>query len=114
MLRPYLVPGTRCLEVPAITKDIPLGHHRSGGPARVLVSTGSGSLGAGPGFRASTDAALARVLDVLTEQVTSGCVGKVTVVLGADARLAGTWRHPPGWLQVIAGPVELAGIYCPA
>ena len=110
-LRTHLVPGTRCLEVPAITKDIPLGHHPCSGQARVLVSTGGGSLGADPGFRAATDAALACVLDVLAEQVTLGHVGKVTVVLGADARLAGTWRHPPGWLQVVAGPVELAGMY---
>jgi len=92
--RPHLVPGTRCLEVPAITKDIPLGHYPCGGPARVLVSTGGGSLGADPGFRAATDTALACVLGVLAEQVTRGRVGKVTVVLGADARLAGTWRHP--------------------
>lgn len=77
----------------------------------MLVSTGGGSLRADPGFRAATDAALAGVLDLLAEQVILGHVGKVTVVLGADARLDGTWRHPPGWLQVIAEPVELTGMY---
>ncbi len=110
-LRPELVPGTPCLEVPAITKDIPLDHQLAGGPPRVLVSTGGGSLRAGPGFRAATDAALACVLDALAEQAVLGAIAKVTVVLGADAGLTGTWRHPPGWLQVTAGPVELAGMY---
>jgi hypothetical protein len=109
--RPNLVPGTPCLEVPAITKDIPLDHYPADGPARVLVSAGGGSLRADPGFRAATDAAVACVLHVLAEQVTLGRVGTVTVVLGADAALDGSWRHQPGWLQVIAEPVEMADLY---
>ena len=110
-LRPDLVPGTPCLVVPAITKDIPLDHHPAGGPSRVLVSTGGGSLRADPSFRAGTDAALACVLQVLAEQVALGRAGTVTVVLGADARLDNSWRHSAGWLRVIAEPVELAGLY---
>ncbi len=110
-LRPDLVPGTPCLEVPAITKDIPLDHHPAGGPPRVLVSTGGGSLRADPSFRAATDAALTCVLQVLAEQVALGRVGTVTVVLGADARLDLSWRHSARWLRVIAEPVELAGLY---
>lgn len=110
-LRTDLVPGVRCLEVPAITKDIPLSHNPANGPTRVLISTGGGSLRASPGFRAATDAALACVLDLLSEQVTLGRVGHATVVLGADARIGHAWRHPRDWLQVIEGPLELAGMY---
>jgi len=110
-LRPDLVPGTPCREVPVITKDIPLSHEPASGPPRVLVSTGGGSLRAHPSFRAATDTALARVLDVLAGQAAAGNIGHVTVVLGADARLTGRWRHPPGWLHVIPGPIEMSGMY---
>jgi hypothetical protein len=108
---PGLLPGTPCLELPAVTKDISLCHRPSKGTPRVLVSTGGGSLGADPAFRAATDIALARVLDVLSEQVTDGRVSTVTVVLGADASLTGKWLRPPRWLHVVTQPVEIAAMY---
>ncbi len=109
--RPHLVPGTPCLEVPAIVKDIPPGGRAISGPPRVLVSTGGGSLRAHPGFRTATDAALACVLDALAEQACLGHIGTATVVLGTDAHLPERWRRTSGWLHVIDGPVELAGLY---
>jgi hypothetical protein len=111
VLYPDLVPGTPCLEVPAVTKDIPLRHRPSPGAPRVLVSTGGGSLRADPSFRAATDAALGSVLDALSEEVTAGRAGTVTVILGADASLTGQWRRPPRWLRVVYGPVEMVGLY---
>jgi UDP:flavonoid glycosyltransferase YjiC (YdhE family) len=109
--RPHLVPGTPCLEVPAITKHISPTHHRVTGPPRVLISTGGGSVGAHPGFHAATQVALASVLDALSEHEVRGQVGKVTVVLGADARLPDSGRDRPERLHVIDEPVELADLY---
>jgi len=108
---PHLVPGTPCLEVPAITKQVATGHRRTGGPPRVLVSTGGGSMGAHPGFRAATQAALGCVLDALAEQAAHGRAGQVTVVLGADARLPADRHGLFEGLHVIDEPVELTDLY---
>jgi len=108
---PQLVAGIPCLEVPAISKDIPLDYHRTDGPPRVLVCTGGGSLRSHAQFRASTDNALDQVLDTLSHLVGEHQVGKVSLVLAADARLTDRWRRAPPWLEVLSGPVELADLY---
>jgi UDP:flavonoid glycosyltransferase YjiC (YdhE family) len=110
VLRPCLVPGTPCLEVPALVRDIPLGRYRTAGPVRVLVSTGGGSLH-NPQLRIATDQALAQVLDTLAPLVDAGEIGDVSVVLGADAALRRNWQHDAGWLNVIPAPADLAGLY---
>ena len=106
---PGLVPGIRCLEVPAIVKDIPLVHRRPAGPPRVLVSMGGGSLSADPRFREATDAALAALLAELDALVTRRAVASVTVVLGADVTLP--MACAPPWLAVAAHPTELTALY---
>lgn len=108
--RPALVRGTPCIEIPPLTKDVPLEHRRADGAPRVLVTTGGGSL-RNDDLRASTDAALAQILDVLTDLVDSDEVGSVRVVLGCDARLPDRWRNVPTWLEVSDVPVELAHLY---
>jgi hypothetical protein len=108
-LQPQLVPDTPCLEVPALVKDVALSHCRATGPPRVLVSTGGGSLRS-PSLRAATDQALAHVLDALAAMAEAGCVGKVSVVLGADATLPAQWRQVT-WMTAINGPTELADLY---
>ena len=40
--RPELIPGTVCLEVPALCQDIPLCYQPAAGAPRVLVTTGGG------------------------------------------------------------------------
>ncbi|WP_146605772.1 UDP-N-acetylglucosamine--N-acetylmuramyl-(pentapeptide) pyrophosphoryl-undecaprenol N-acetylglucosamine transferase [Micromonospora craterilacus] len=103
-----VVPGVPCLRVPAIVKDIVHPGATRTGSARVLVSTGGGSLGAHPDFRLATDAAFAKVLELLEALVGTGAIGAVTVVLGADATL------PPRafeWLTMIHRPVELTDLY---
>jgi UDP-N-acetylglucosamine:LPS N-acetylglucosamine transferase len=108
---PDLVASTPCLEVPAITKDIPLRHRHAGRLPRVLVCAGGGSIGSDPGFRSATDAAVALVLDALSELAREDHVGTVSLILGADAALPDRWQTAPRWLQVIDGPVELADLY---
>ena len=103
-----LVPGVPCIRVPAIVKDIAHPGSTRTGRIRVLVSTGGGSLGAHPDFRRATDAAFAKVLEILEALVGTGAIGAVTVVLGADATL------PPRasqWLTMINRPVELTELY---
>jgi len=106
---PGLVPGTRCLEVPAIVKDLPVVHRPHPGPPRVLVSMGGGSLSADPRFREATDAALATLLAELDTLVTHRAVASATVVLGADVTL--TLTCAPPWLTVTAHPTELTTLY---
>jgi hypothetical protein len=108
--RPDLVPGSACLEVPALCQDIPDGYERPAGPPRVLVTTGGGSLGS-PELRAETDQALERVLDVLAPLAASGKVGSVLVVPGADATMPARRAGDGSWLQVASRPVPLAGLY---
>jgi UDP:flavonoid glycosyltransferase YjiC (YdhE family) len=107
---PGLIPGTPCLEVPAIIKNIPLAYHRAAGPPRVLVSTGGGSLRC-DGLRAATYEALGAVLEVLAMMTGTGQAGTVSVVLGADAAIPRSCRPSPGWLRVIEQPAELADLY---
>jgi hypothetical protein len=106
--RPGLIPGTPCLEVPALCQDVPLGYEPPAGPARVLITTGGGSLRS-PRLRSETDSALDEVLSVLAPLAGQGMVGKVRVVLGADATPAPRWDSRASWLEVVRGPVELAG-----
>ena len=108
--RSDLVPGTRCLEVPALCQDIPRGYKPPAGPPRVLVTTGGGSLGS-PRLRAETDQALERVLDVLAPVAALGKVGSVLVVPGADATMPRRRAGDGSWLQVATGPVPLTGLY---
>jgi UDP:flavonoid glycosyltransferase YjiC (YdhE family) len=108
--RPALVRGTPCIEIPPLTKDVPLEHRRADGAPRVLVTTGGGSL-RNEDLRVSTDTALAQILDVLTDLVDSDEVASVRVVLGCDARLPDRWQNVPTWLEISDTPVELADLY---
>jgi UDP:flavonoid glycosyltransferase YjiC (YdhE family) len=108
--RPGLIPGTTCLEVPALCRDIPLGYERSAGPPRVLVSTGGGSLRS-PQLRDETDHALHQVLDVLASLTGQGMISTVHVVLGADATAPNPRHSHDGWLEITQGPVDLADLY---
>ena len=107
-LHQRMVAGTPCLEVPAIVKEFPVRHESSRQP-RVLVTSGGGSVGADPAFRAATDAAIQQTLDALRALVRAGEVGVATLVLGVDA----TAPLPSGepWLRVVDEPVELTGLY---
>ena len=108
--RSDLVPGTRCLEVPALCQGIPGGYEPPAGPPRVLVTTGGGSLGS-PRLRAETDQALERVLDVLDPLAAEGAVGTVLVVPGADTTVPRRRGGDRSWLRVASGPVPLASLY---
>jgi len=108
--RPDLISGTACLEVPALCRDIPLEFQQPSGPARVLVSTGGGSLRS-PQLRAETDRALDQVLDVLAPLAGHGHIGTVRVVLGADATAAARWHSRRPWLEITQGPAALADLY---
>ena len=91
--RSDLVPGTRCLEVPALCQDIPRGYEPPAGPPRVLVTTGGGSLAA-PAARRDRPGTRAR-LDVLAP-------------LAALARSAASWSCPARTPQCPAdGPGRL-------
>jgi len=109
--RSDLVPGTRCLEVPALCQDIPRGYEPPAGPPRVLVTTGGGSVGS-PRLRAETDQALERVLDVLAPLAAEGAVGTVLVVPGADTTVPRQQGGGRPWLQVASRPVPLTSLYC--
>jgi len=107
-LHQQVVTGTPCLEVPAIVKEFAV-HHQPSSPPRVLVTSGGGSVGADPAFRAATDDAIDRTIQALRALVDAGDVEAVTLVLGVDA------TPPPQsgerWLRVIAEPVELTNLY---
>lgn len=110
--RPELIPGTVCLEVPALCQDIPLCYQLAAGPPRVLVTTGGGSL-CSPQLRAETDQVLDQVLAVLGPLAAQGKISTARVVLGADATVGGRW-HSQAWLQIATragtagGPVLLS------
>ena len=106
---PGLVVGARCLEVPAIVKDLPLAHRPHAGPPRVLVSMGGGSLRADPRFREATDAALAAILAALAALVAERQVARVTLVAGAD--LTPPVTRVPRWLTIATHPTELTTLY---
>jgi UDP:flavonoid glycosyltransferase YjiC (YdhE family) len=108
--RPDLIPGTACLEVPALCQDIPPGYEPPAGPPRVLVTTGGGSLRS-PQLRAETDQALGHALDVLAPLAAQGTISTVLAVPGADATLPRRWAGGSTWLQVASGPVPLAPLY---
>jgi UDP-N-acetylglucosamine:LPS N-acetylglucosamine transferase len=108
--RPHqrVIVGTPCLEVPAIVKEFPLPHQRSPRP-RVLVTSGGGSVGADPAFRAATDDAIEQTLQELRPLVGAGQISAVTLVLGVDAASPALCGEP--WLRVIAEATELTDLY---
>lgn len=108
--RPELVPGTRCVEFPALCQDIPRPYEPLGGPPRVLVTTGGGSVGS-PRLRAETDQALERVLDVLAPLAAEGAVGTVLVVPGADTTVPRRRDIDRPWLHVASRLVTLTSLY---
>lgn len=73
------------------------------------MTSGGGSVGADPAFRAATDAAIQQTLDALRALVRAGEVGVATLVLGVDATSALPSRKPR--LRVVDEPVELTGLY---
>ena len=107
-LHQRVVVGTPCLEVPAIVKEFPLPHQPSPRP-RVLVTSGGGSVGADPAFRAATDDAIGRTLQELRVLVGAGQISAVTLVLGVDAAAPALCEEP--WLRVIAEATELTDLY---
>jgi UDP:flavonoid glycosyltransferase YjiC (YdhE family) len=108
--RPDLVPGTLCLEVPALCQDIPAEYEPTAGAPRVLVTTGGGSLRS-PQLCAETDQALDRVLDVLAPLASEGRISTVRVVPGADTASPKRWPGDRAWLQVAPGPEPLTAQY---
>lgn len=108
--RPGLIPGTACLEVPALCQDIPLCYQPAAGPPRVLVTTGGGSLRS-PQLRTGTDQILDQVLAVLAPLAAQGKISTARVVLGADATVASRW-YSQAWLRIATGPVPLAALFC--
>lgn len=108
-LRPGLVPGTPCLEIPALSRDISRACEPCTGSPRVLITTGGGSLHSSQ-LRTATDNALEEVLSGLDPLAESGQIGTVRVVLGTDATLHGKW-HRRQWLDLVTGPVALSDLY---
>jgi hypothetical protein len=107
--RDDLVPGVPSIEVPALSKDIADGYCLTGGPPRVLISTGGGSVKS-PALRRATDEAAQSLIDALEPMYVKGLISRVTLVLGADASAP---ARPLGsaWLNVVNGPIELANLY---
>jgi UDP:flavonoid glycosyltransferase YjiC (YdhE family) len=108
--RPDLVPGTACLEVPALCQDIPQAYDSPSGPPRVLVTTGGGSLSS-PHLRAATSNALDEVLGALAQLAADGMISTVLVVPGADVTVPDRWAGAGTWLQIADSLVPLTALY---
>lgn len=73
------------------------------------MTSGGGSVGADPAFRAATDDAIGRTLQELQVLVGTGQIAAVTVVLGVDAAPPALCGEP--WLRVITEATELTDLY---